>query len=116
MTRSFCCDRRNRNGGTDVEDNLSEVNAVVEETTKALFEIKVQLARMEKTLEGMPAMAATLEATRDLAREAMQSTKSAHHRLDKIEDAQKWLWRTVSGSAITVVIGAIVAVLKMGGV
>lgn len=100
----------------DVEDNLSEVNAVVEETTKALFEIKVQLARMEKTLEGMPAMAATLEATRDLAREAMQSTKSAHHRLNKIEEGHKWLWRTVSGSAITVVIGAIVAVLKIGGV
>ncbi|QDY85302.1 hypothetical protein FQU75_19285 [Paenibacillus polymyxa] len=61
-------------------------------------------------------MAATLEATRDLAREAIQSSKSAHHRLDKIEDGQKWLWRTVSGSAITIVIGAIVAVLKMGGV
>ncbi|WP_258012323.1 MULTISPECIES: hemolysin XhlA family protein [unclassified Paenibacillus] len=98
------------------DTELSEVNAVVEETTKALMGIQIQLARMEKTLESVPAMAATLEATRDLAREAMQSSKSAHHRLDKIEDGQKWLWRTISGSAIAVVIGAIVAVLKMGGV
>ncbi|ALA44789.1 hypothetical protein ABE82_07520 [Paenibacillus peoriae] len=70
---------------------------------------------MEKTLEAVPAMAATLEATRDLAREAMTSTKSAHHRLDRIEEGQKWLWRTVSASAIAVVIGAIVTVIKTGG-
>ncbi|WP_348623632.1 hemolysin XhlA family protein [Paenibacillus peoriae] len=98
-----------------MEDNLSEVNAVVEETTKALMGIQIQLARMEKTLESVPAMAATLEATRDLAREAMQSTKSAHHRLDKIEDGQKWLWRTVSASIIAIVIGTIVTVIKTGG-
>lgn len=95
---------------------LSEVSAVVEDSTKALVEIQIQLARIEKTLEAVPALTATLEATRDLAREAMQSTKSAHHRLDRIEEAQKWLWRTVSAAVITVVIGAIVTVLKTGGI
>ncbi|WP_339273604.1 hemolysin XhlA family protein [Paenibacillus sp. FSL W8-0426] len=96
--------------------NISEVNAVVEETTKALMGIQIQLARMEKTLEGVPVMAATLETTRDLAKEAMQSTKSAHHRLDKIESNQTWLWRTIGAVLIGIAISAIVLVLKTGGV
>lgn len=93
------------------EERVSEL----EETTKALVDIQIQLARIEKTLETVPTLTATLEATRDLAREAMQSAKSAHHRLDKIEDGQKWLWRTVSGSVITIVIGVIVAAIKFIG-
>lgn len=97
------------------DTTISEVNGVVEETTKVLMGIQVQLARMEKTLEGVPAMAATLEATQDLAREAMQSTKSAHHRLDKIENAQTWLWRTIATTLIGIAIGAIVLILKTGG-
>lgn len=87
----------------------------VEETTKELVKIQIQLARIEKTLEQVPALTATTEATKELARDAMQSVKSAHHRLDKIEDGQKWLWRTVSGSVITIVIGVIVAAIKFTG-
>ena len=34
-------------------------------------------------------------------------------RLDKIEDNTRWLWRTVGVSIITVVIGSIVAFIKM---
>lgn len=34
-------------------------------------------------------------------------------RLDKIEDNTKWLWRTITGSIITIVIGAVVAIIKM---
>ena len=34
-------------------------------------------------------------------------------RLDKIEDNTKWLWRTITGSIITIVISAIVAIIKM---
>ncbi|MFD5020255.1 hemolysin XhlA family protein [Paenibacillus sp. NPDC058367] len=84
-------------------------------TEDKLVEIQIQLARIEKTLEAVPALASTIEATRDLAREAIQSTKSAHHRLDRIEDAQRWLWRTVGGAIITVIIGAIVVAIRMGG-
>lgn len=84
-------------------------------TEDKLVEIQIQLARMEKTLEAVPALTLTIETTRDLAREAMQSTKSSHHRLDRIEDAQRWLWRTVGGSIITVVVAAIIAVIKLGG-
>ena len=36
-------------------------------------------------------------------------------RLDRIEDNTKWLWRTIAGSIITIVIGVIVAFIKMEG-
>ena len=49
-----------RRGFQLTDTTISEVNGVVEETTKVLMGIQVQLARMEKTLEGVPAMAATL--------------------------------------------------------
>ena len=38
--------------------------------------------------------------------------KSNEKRLDKIEDNNKWLWRTVMGSIITIVIGVITTLIK----
>lgn len=38
---------------------------------------------------------------------------SLESRVKKIEDNQSWLWKTVAASVITVVIGAIVFVVKM---
>jgi hypothetical protein len=38
--------------------------------------------------------------------------KSNEKRLDKIEDNNKWLWRTVVGSIITIIIGAIATLIK----
>lgn len=35
------------------------------------------------------------------------------NRVRKIEDNQSWLWKTVSGAIITVVVGAIVFTVKM---
>jgi tetrahydromethanopterin S-methyltransferase subunit G len=37
--------------------------------------------------------------------EALQSTRSAHKRLDAVEDNITWLWRTVVGSLIVAAIG-----------
>ncbi|WP_433921549.1 hemolysin XhlA family protein [Paenibacillus taichungensis] len=82
-------------------------------TEDKLVEIQIQLTRMRKDIEGVRTLTITIETTRDLAREAMQSTKSAHHRLDRIEDGQRWLWRTIGRSIITVVIAAIIAAIKL---
>ena len=38
--------------------------------------------------------------------------KNNEKRLDKIEDNNKWLWRTVMGSIITIVIGVITTLIK----
>ncbi|MDC0761709.1 hemolysin XhlA family protein [Brevibacillus sp. AG] len=43
----------------------------------------------------------TMTNTKDIAIEALQSTKSAHHRLDQVESNQTWLWRTVIAALIT---------------
>ncbi|MET3846888.1 hypothetical protein [Paenibacillus sp. OAE614] len=105
----------------------------MEEYPKALVDIQVQLGRIEKTLEAVPALAATLESTKELARNADQSAKSAHHRLDMLQTAketadealrtaqqaiaeqksqkedQKWFKRTFYGAIITGIAGGIVA-------
>ncbi|AJS59193.1 hemolysin XhlA family protein [Paenibacillus sp. IHBB 10380] len=76
----------------------------MDETT----EILQRLTRVETKLD------AQLYA-KDIAQEALQSTKSAHRRLDEIEGNQKWLWRTIGGSAIAIVMAALVTAIKLGG-
>ncbi|MGF7045874.1 CTP-dependent riboflavin kinase [Paenibacillus sp. DS2015] len=76
----------------------------MEDTT----EILQRLTRVETKLD------AQLNA-KDIAQEALNSAKSAHHRLDEIEDNQKWLWRTISGSIIAIVMATIVTAIKVGG-
>lgn len=39
--------------------------------------------------------------------------KSQNDRIKKLEDNQQWLWRTVAGSIISIVIGAIVFAIKL---
>ncbi|MFX3635467.1 MAG: hemolysin XhlA family protein [Candidatus Pristimantibacillus sp.] len=56
-------------------------------------EILQRLTRLETKLDLMGA-------AKDVANEALQSAKSAHHRLDKIEDSHKWLQRTAVGAII----------------
>ncbi|MCC3379888.1 hemolysin XhlA family protein [Paenibacillus farraposensis] len=74
-----------------------------------------RITRVETKIDNIEEKLDSAIDVRDMAISAAQSAKSAHHRLDRIEEGQKWLWRTVSASAITVVIGAIVAVIKTGG-
>lgn len=120
----------------EVMDHKGAVD--MDEYPKVLVDIQVQLGRIEKTLEAVPALAATLESTKELARTAEQSAKSAHHRLDllhnakdvadeanrkaesallrldKTDENQKWLKRTFLGAMITVFAGAIVVALWAG--
>lgn len=114
-----------------------------ETESKLLVEIQIQLARIEKTLESVPVMAATLESVKEIARTADQSSKSAHHRLDGLagvketaedavrkatlaldqlkarEDDLKWFKRTFYGACITAIAGALVTTItfaiKLGG-
>ncbi|GIO57931.1 hypothetical protein [Paenibacillus cineris] len=109
------------------------VEMMTEENSKLLVDIQIQLARIEKTLEVVPTLAAAVETLREIARNADQSAKSAHHRLDMLQTAkevadealrtaqaaiaeqtaqkedQKWFKRTFYGAIITGVAGGIVA-------
>ncbi|UHA72308.1 hemolysin XhlA family protein [Paenibacillus sp. 481] len=81
----------------------------------ATTEILERLARIETRLESISAINQTAEAARETAREALQSTKNAHQRLDRIEEGHKWLWRTLSGAVIVAVISIIFELLRRGG-
>lgn len=76
------------------------------ETLQRLTRVETKIDNIEEKLDN------AINA-REVAVEALQSAKSAHHRLNKIEDNQKWLWRTVSGSVIGIVIAAIVTAIKL---
>lgn len=121
-----------------------EVSEVAAGESKLLVEIQIQLARIEKTLESVPMMAATLEAVKEMARDAQQSASSAHKRLDDLrltkevsDDAkrkaeaalerldlaaedQRWLKRTFYGAVIVAVAGAlttaVLLAINLGGV
>lgn len=49
---------------------------------------------------------------KDIATEALDKAKSAHHRIDEIVDNLRWLWRTVVGAIIA---GAVAALIKFNG-
>lgn len=68
-------------------------------------EILQRLTRVETKLDMMVS-------ARDIANEALQSTKAAHKRLDTIEDSQRWLWRTAVG---TMIVGGINLLFKLKG-
>ncbi|MCR8636195.1 MULTISPECIES: hemolysin XhlA family protein [Paenibacillus] len=61
-------------------------------------EILQRLTRVETKLDLM------INA-RDIANEAMLSTKAAHKRLDQLEENQTWLWRTTVAALIIGAIG-----------
>ncbi|WP_424766288.1 hemolysin XhlA family protein [Paenibacillus sp. sgz302251] len=85
-------------------------------TEQQLAEISVKVGRVEVMQEmnakAIIEMAASvqrlvdkLEKSDDVAREALDKSKSAHHRLDNIDDNQKWIWRTVVGAILAGLIG-----------
>ncbi|MFB5761089.1 hemolysin XhlA family protein [Paenibacillus medicaginis] len=78
-------------------------------------EMLQRMTRVETKVDNMDEKLDRAIMASETAIEALQSAKSAHHRIDSIEETQKWLWRTVAGAVITVVIGAIVTAMKIGG-
>lgn len=118
---------------------VQDVNTIVD--------LKVQLARIEEALKPLAALAPGLAEVRDVSKEALQTAQQvairnvefeaelkkiadvAHEakrnsvdsqtRLNKHDEDQKWLKRTVYGAVLTGVTGLIVtavwAAIKLGG-
>lgn len=74
-------------------------------------EMLQRITRVETKVDNMDEKLDRAIQANETAVEALQSAKSAHHRLDKIEDNQKWLWRTFAGAFIL----AIAAFIISGG-
>ncbi|MGI2294187.1 hemolysin XhlA family protein [Paenibacillus sp. GXUN7292] len=71
-------------------------------------EVLQRLTRVETKVDGMDSKLDRAIQANETAVEALASAKSAHHRLDKIEDNQKWLWRTLAGAVLLAVTGFII--------
>jgi hypothetical protein len=74
------------------------------EVIRTLTEIRERVVRVETKIDSMTDVKATAEAAEKIANEALQSTKSAHHRIDKIDKIIFWLGTTVIGAVITGII------------
>lgn len=61
-------------------------------------EVLQRITRVETKVDEMDEKLDRAIRANETAVEALQVGKSAHHRLDRIEDNQKWLWRTIAGA------------------
>lgn len=78
---------------------------------KDFMEIKVQLARIESNLEGIPDLKNELKANNNLLSETHHRSIQNEKDIASINDRLTWLTRTVSGAIIVAVIGAIITLL-----
>lgn len=72
-------------------------------------EMLQRITRVEEKVNNMSEKIDRAIKANETAVEALASAKSAHHRLDKIEDNQKWLWRTFAGAIILAIAGFILS-------
>lgn len=63
-------------------------------------EMLQRITRVETKVDGMDKKLDRAITANETAIEALASATSAHRRLDKIEDNQKWLWRTLVGAVL----------------
>ena len=77
------------------------------EEVRVLAEIRERVVRLETKIDAMTDVRETAEAARDSALEALQSTRSAHLRINEVADNQRWLWRTLVGAIVAAVIAAV---------
>ncbi|GAC44323.1 hemolysin XhlA family protein [Paenibacillus popilliae] len=72
-------------------------------------EMLQRITRVETMVDNMDEKLDRAILANETATAALQSAKSAHHRLDKIEDNQKWLWRTIAGAFVLAMAGFIIS-------
>ena len=83
-----------------LDNRMSKINTSIPEIQSGIREIKILL--QERPIQE--------QLKNDILEKDILSLES---RVKKIEDNQSWLWKTVVGAIITVVVGAIVFTVKM---
>ncbi|MFD2115557.1 hemolysin XhlA family protein [Paenibacillus yanchengensis] len=72
------------------------------------LEILQRLTRVETQLGDMNKEFDRSRHANQLVIEAMSLVKNSISRLEKIEDNQKWLWRTITGAVVVAVVSFII--------
>ncbi|WP_421663382.1 hemolysin XhlA family protein [Lysinibacillus telephonicus] len=67
-----------------------------------------RLGAIEAKIDDVRDIRLTAENAEDIASKALESTKSAHHRLDKIDRIIWWVSTTVIGAVILALLGLII--------
>ena len=80
-----------------------------EDVDEVQTEVLQRLTRVETMVDSMNEKLDRAISANETAAKALESSKSAHHRIDKIEDNQKWLWRTFAGAIILAIAGFIIS-------
>ncbi len=81
-----------------IEGRLGRLEALQEAGIRSNTELSDSVNRLVEKLDRSD----------DIAREADQRARSAHHRIDELADNQRWLWRTVVGGIIGAAIAAFI--------
>lgn len=71
-------------------------------------EVLQRVVRVETKVDSMDEKLDRALTVTEMAVEARASASSAHKRLDKIEDNQKWMWRTMVGAFLVAVASFII--------
>jgi len=72
-------------------------------------EILQRLTKVETVVDSMDEKLDRAINANETAVQALEQAKSAHHRLNKIEDNQRWLWRTLVGAVLVAAAGFVLA-------
>lgn len=72
-------------------------------------EVLQRITRLETKVDEMDEKLDRAIRANETAVEALQSSKAAHHRLDRIEDNQKWLWRTIAGAFLVAAVAFVIS-------
>ncbi|WP_240415041.1 hemolysin XhlA family protein [Paenibacillus periandrae] len=76
--------------------------------TEQLTNVRLDLRELSTKMDTFKDMSRKIDEVDDLAKKAMESTKSAHRRLDRIDKLVTWLSTTVIGAIILAVVGFVI--------
>lgn len=79
----------------------------MESTEKILSDIRERVVRVETKIDLMTNVEDTAEEAKEIAVKALESTKSAHRRLDKVDKLIFWVGTTVIGAVLLALIASL---------
>lgn len=83
----------------------------VEKLHDQMTNVRLDLRELSTKVDGIKDLGKKVESVDKDATEALQSTRSAHKRIDEVNDSMKWAWRTIYSSLAISIVGAILRYL-----
>lgn len=81
------------------------VDSETKQLNDTMVTVRLELRELSTKMDGMRDVSFRVGEIEDIAKKALDSSKAAHHRLDKIDRLTNWLATTVIGAIILALIG-----------